>query len=128
MALTHLIAQVLGLFCLVLGASLFRKKIFAEVVDDIIANRALMYLVGVISLGLGLMVVLTHNIWNAGLLPLVVTLIGWAMVLRGIFAMFVSHDTVARWSRSFKVKELSWLFGIIFLVIGGYLTYAGFTS
>jgi hypothetical protein len=62
MAFTHFIAQVIGLFCLVLGASLFRKKIFAEVVDDIIANRALMYLVGVISLGLGLMVVLTHNI------------------------------------------------------------------
>jgi len=36
------------------GRSLFRKKIFAEVVDDIVANRALMYLVGVITVGLGL--------------------------------------------------------------------------
>jgi hypothetical protein len=57
MTLTHFLAQAIGLFCLVLGASLFRKKIFTEVVDDIVANRALLYLVGVISLGLGLMVV-----------------------------------------------------------------------
>jgi hypothetical protein len=126
MTLTHFLAQAIGLFCLVLGASLFRKKIFSEVVDDIVANRALLYLVGVISLGLGLMVVLTHNIWNAGLLPLIVTIIGWAMVLKGIFATYVSRDTIAHWSRSFKVKELSWLFGIIFLVIGAYLTYGGF--
>jgi hypothetical protein len=71
MTLTYFLAQVLGLFCLVLGASLFQKKVFAEVVDDIVSNRALMYMVGVISLGLGLMVVLSHNIWNQGLLPLV---------------------------------------------------------
>jgi hypothetical protein len=36
------------------------------------------------------------------------------MVLKGIFATYVSRDTIAHWSRSFKVKELSWLFGIIF--------------
>jgi hypothetical protein len=101
MPLAYFLAKIIGLFCLIL-ASLLRKKVFAEVVDDIIASRALLYLVGVISLLLGLLVVLTHNFWYGGFLPVVVTLI--------------------------KVKELSWLFAIIFLVMGAYLTYAGFTG
>ncbi len=125
--LTYLIAQFIGLLSLIIGASmLLQKKVFVEVADNLVSNRALIYLAGIISLILGLLVVLAHNIWNAGFLPLVVTLIGWLMILRGIYAMVVPLGTTARQTRALKVKELSWLLGIILLVIGAYLTYAGF--
>jgi hypothetical protein len=71
-------------------------------------------MVGVILLLSGLSVVLTHNIWNAGFLPLVITLIGWVLILRGILSMFVPGDGIARRIRWLKVEEFSWLYAILF--------------
>ena len=68
------------------------------------------------------------NIWNAGFLPLVITLIGCVLILRGIVSMFVPGDGIARMISWFKVEELSWLYAILVLVIGAYLTWAGFTG
>ena len=76
----------------------------------------------------GLSVVLTHNIWNAGFLPLVITLTGWVLILRGIMSMFVPGDSIARMISRLKVEEPSWLYAIFVLVIGAYLTWAGFTK
>ena len=85
-------------------------------------------MVGIVLLLLGLSVVLTHNIWNAGFLPLVITLIGWVLILRGILSMFVPGYGIARMISWLKVEEFSWLYAILVLVIGAYLTWAGFTG
>jgi len=42
--------------------------------------------------------------------------------------MFVPGDGIARMISWFKVEELSWLYAILVLVIGAYLTWAGFTK
>ena len=85
-------------------------------------------MVGVMLLLSGLSVVLTHNIWNAGFLPLVITLTGWVLILRGIMSMFVPGGSIARMISWLKVEEPSWLYAILVLVIGAYLTGAGFTK
>ena|SRR5665213_3347243 len=125
MPLTYFLAQIIGLFCLIIGLSLLQKRVFVEVVDSLLTSRGLMYIVGIISLILGLLVVLTHNIWNGGTLALVITLIGWAMILKGTFALFLSHDTLTSLVHSSKLKKHPWVFGIVLLLIGMYLTYAG---
>jgi hypothetical protein len=84
--------------------------------------------VGVRLLLSGLSVVLTHNIWNAGFLPLVITLIGWVPILRGIMSMFVPGDGIAQMISWLKVEGPSWLYAILVLVTGTSLTWAGFTK
>jgi hypothetical protein len=127
MPLTYFIAQLVGLLLLSIGASiLFQRKVFMKVLNDITENRTTLFMVGVVLLFSGLLVVLSHNIWNAGFLPLVVTVIGWALILRGLVSMFVPGHGVARMVRWLKVEEFSWAYGILVLVIGAYLTYAGF--
>jgi hypothetical protein len=129
MGSTYFLAQLIGLVLLSVGASmLFQKTVFMKVLNDITGNRSSLFMVGVILLLSGLSVVLTHNIWNAGFLPLVITLIGWVLILRGIVSMFVPGDGIARMISWFKVEELSWLYAILVLVIGAYLTWAGFTG
>jgi len=83
---------------------------------------------GIVLLLSGLSVVLTHNIWNAGFLPLVITRIGWVLIVRGILSMFVPGDGIVRMIRWFKVEEFSWRYALLVLVIGTYLTWAGFTG
>ncbi len=127
MSITFLIAQVTGIFCLVAGASmLIQKKVFIEVVNDMAKSPAILYTLGFISLLLGLLVVLAHNIWDQGFLPLVITLIGWAMILKGAAGLVIPHTTFEYWVRLLKIEKLSWLYALILLVIGVYLTFAGF--
>ena len=109
MPLTYLIAQLIGIFCLVVGAAiLVQKKDFVAIVDELVKSPALLYILGFISLLLGLLVVLTHDVWNAGFLPLIVTLLGWIMVLRGVSALFILHGTLMRWIRLARIEQLAW--------------------
>ena len=126
MVTTLFLAQVMGLFCLGLGVSLFSKKGFADVMDGMAGSRALLYVAGLFTFLCGLLVVLTHNVWGGGLLPVLVTLIGWVSLLKGLFLMCLCPSSLTSWIQMFKLKELYWLYAIVLIVLGAYLTYAGF--
>jgi hypothetical protein len=127
MASTYFLAQLIGLLLLSVGASmLLRKTLFLKALNDITGNSTSLFMAGIVLLVLGLSLVLTHNIWHAGFLPLVITLIGWILILRGIVSMFVPGDGIARMIRWFRVEEFSWLYAMLVLAIGAYLTWAGF--
>jgi uncharacterized membrane protein YfcA len=129
MPLTNFLAQVIGLLLLSMGISmLFQKKVFMTVLNDITENRTTLFMVGVVLFLCGLSIVLTHNIWNAGFLPLVISLIGWVLMLRGLASMFMPGHSITRIMQLVKVEEFSWAYGILVLVIGAYLTYAGFSG
>jgi hypothetical protein len=129
MPLTYFLAQLIGLLLLSMGASmLFQKKVFMNVLNDITENRATLFMVGVVLFLCGLSIVLTHNIWNAGFLSLVITLIGWVLILRGLACLFMPGHSITRIMQLLKVEEFCWAYGILVVVIGAYLTYAGFTG
>jgi hypothetical protein len=129
MTSTVFLARLIGLFLLSVDASvLFQKAMFMAVLNNLTENRTSLFMVGVVLLLCGLSVVLTHNVWNDGFLPLVVTLIGWVLILRGVISMFVPGDGVARMIRWARVDEFSRLYATLTLVIGAYLTWAGFTN
>src|SRR6266481_2787801 len=107
MGSTYFLAQFIGLLLLSVGASmLFQNTVFMNVLNDVTGDRTSLFMVGVILLLSGLSVVLTHNIWNAGFLPLVITLIGWFLILRGIISMFVPGDGTARMIR-YEILKVS---------------------
>jgi hypothetical protein len=100
MATTYFLARLIGLLLLPVGASmLLRKTLFMKALNDITGNSTSLFMAGIVLLLLGLSLVLTHNLWHAGFLPLVITLIGWILILRGIASMFVPGDGIARMIR-----------------------------
>ena len=126
MPLTYFLAELIGLYCIIMGAvMLFRKQVIAAVMDGYYRNEDAIFLPGLLATFLGLMLVLSHNFWSAGLLALVVTLVGWAALLKGLWLLFFPNSAV-RAIDIFKIKEFSWLYGIVIIVIGAYLAYAGF--
>jgi hypothetical protein len=127
--LTIFLARLIGLFLLLVGASMVAHK--PEMVATIAAlagNHGLLLVFGIIALLVGLAIVLGHNVWSGGVLPVVVTVFGWIMLLRGVLLLFLSPAATARLFEALRFAEWFYLYAAIPLILGAYLTYAGFTA
>jgi len=127
MELTYFLAQLIGLYLLIAGLlMLLRKKMFLEVINEFYDTPSSLLLAGWFAMLLGLLLVLNYNYWNTSILALVITLAGWAALLKGITLLFIPK-TMIRWTRAFNLEKFFYLYAIIVLLIGAYLTHAGFT-
>ena len=124
--LTIFLARLLGLFTiLVIAAVLFRGN---AMVEAAIGNQPAMLTYGIISLGLGLAMVLGHNVWSGGLLPVVVTLVGWLILIKGLVLLFLSPDILTQSYAQMHYRENFNVYLVPSFIIGIYLTYAGFAA
>ena len=75
--LTVFLGKLIVLYCLIAALVLMtHKQRTVETVKALIRNPPLLLIVEVIALIAGLAMVLGHNIWSGGALPVIVTLIG----------------------------------------------------
>ena len=65
------------------------KHATVEMVTAIAGNAPELFLCGVIATVAGLAIVLGHNVWSGGALPVVVTLSGWLALLKGVSLLFL---------------------------------------
>lgn len=122
---TLFIARLLGLYLLCAAFTMFAHKQAAVNIESaIVHSPALLYLGGIITLVAGLAVVLGHNVWRGGALPVVVTLCGWMMVLKGVMLM-LPNTTLEFW-QAWRYEQLYYLYASIALALGAYLTISGF--
>jgi hypothetical protein len=126
MDLTHFLARLLGIYCLVISIMMLsRRQAMLAIVTSCIQNRALLFLVEILALAAGLAIVLGHNIWSSGLLSMIVTLIGWLTLVRSIILLFLSPEAVGRFIKAIQYEQNYYLFTAIPSLIGLYLTVAG---
>jgi hypothetical protein len=76
----------------------------------------------------GLAIVLAHNVWSGGALPVVVTLVGWILLVKGLIFLLLSPETSATYFEAFRYGQLFYVYTSITLVIGIYLTFSSFRS
>jgi hypothetical protein len=127
--LTIFLSRLIGLFAVLVSlALLMAKKSGVEAVDALIHDRPLMLTIGIIAVIAGLAMVLSHNVWSGGALPVVVTLLGWIILIRGVLILFLSPDAMVSLVEMFRFEEFFYLYVAIPLFLGLYLTYAGFKS
>jgi hypothetical protein len=81
-----------------------------------------------ITLGIGLAIVLGHNVWSGGPLPVLVTLFGWSQLVRGLLLLLLPADAQIAFFQALRLEDYFYLYAGIPLVVGAYLTYAGLTS
>ena len=67
---------------------LINRKSFEAVANEILSSEVFVFLFGIIDLGLGLALVLTHNLW-VGDWRVIITVLGWLMVARGAVRMLI---------------------------------------
>ncbi|MGB8364343.1 MAG: hypothetical protein ACLQUZ_04115 [Rhizomicrobium sp.] len=124
--LTVFLARFIGLFAiLVVTALLVRGN---AIVEAVVANGPVTFAFAVISLATGLAIILGHNVWSGGMLPVVVTLVGWLIFARGLLLLFLRPEALTRLFERMQYGEHPFLYIAPALMIGLYLTWAGFTA
>lgn len=126
---TIFLARLIGLFAVLLSLSeLVHKQAMVETANALVRDRPLVLLLSMIGLLAGLAMVLAHNVWSGGALPVVVTLFGWILLIRGALLLFLPPEAVAGLLDFFRFEQLFYFYVGIMLVLGLYLTYAGFKA
>lgn len=124
---TTFLARLLGLFTLIVAASIgFHRTQTLLTVGTMVQSAPMMMVLGFIGLAAGLAMVLAHNVWKGGLLPIVVTLAGWVILLRGVVMLALPHRQIVELLEAVHYQQLFYLYVTAAIVIGAYLTIAGF--
>ena len=120
------IARVFGLCYLVLGVGLlFNRKAFQQVMGDFCKNAALVFFAGIFALVVGVVIILTHNVWVANW-TVMITIIGWLGFIKGIW-IIVFPNTVPKFMQAYQKNEnLLIVHSIGVFVFGAVLTFFGF--
>jgi hypothetical protein len=127
--LTVFLSKLFGLYYLFAAlAMILHKQRFVETVTALLRDASVMFLAGVLTLLGGLALVLAHNVWSRGALAVVVTLIGWITLVKGLLFLFLTPETEAEVFLTNLHYQLFYVYGAISLVLGAYLAYGAFTS
>jgi len=118
--LTIFLARSIGLFTVLLVAG--------TVIEATVEDEAVMISYAIISLAMGVAMVVGHNVWSGGALPVVVTLVGWLILAKGFTLLVLAPDEMAAMVQRMGYAEHYRLLLTPALVIGLYLTWAGFSS
>lgn len=120
------IAKIFGLCYLILGVGfMFNRKAFQQVMEDFSKNAALVFYGGMLALVIGIVIILTHNVWVADW-TVMITVIGWLAFIKGIW-IIVLPNTVSKFMQIYKNNDgLLGAHSVLVLILGAVLTFFGF--
>lgn len=122
--ISEVMARILGIIFVVLGLSMaFNKKFTAAAVQEMMQNKGLLWLGGLIALSMGAVIVALNNIWTWGL-PLVITIMGWMSLLKGLLILVFPNSTISLYKK-INNQTLFIFGGIAAAVFGLVLVYMG---
>lgn len=126
MEASMVLARIMGPTFVVAALHLFLyRKHVQKVMDELMSSEAGMFYGAYAALVMGLIVVTFHNMWE-GDYQILITLIGWIAVIKGVLLMLwprAAKNVIVYFQKSDGMIALG---GLISLVIGGYLSYAGY--
>ena len=124
--LTIYLARLIGLSAVLLvGALLVRGN---ALIIATVADGPVMLVYAIFSLAAGLAIILGHNVWSGGTLPVIVTLVGWLIFAKGLVLMLVTPETLTPLLERMQQHYHYPFYIVPALIIGLYLTYAGFAA
>ena len=128
-SLTIFLAKFFGLYCIVVALGMMmRKQSTVATIQAMLRDPPLLLFVEVVGLAAGLAMIVGHNIWSGGALPVVITLFGWVLAIRSAGLLALSPAALSKLLEAMRYEELFYLYMGATLVLGLYLTYAGFSA
>jgi len=123
---TTFLGRLIGLYCILVSLSMvIHKQATVDMVTALLHNGPLLFLLGVITVPAGLAMVLGHNVWSGGAEPVIVTLAGWATLIKGTLFLFLSPGAESSlFLGEFHYDEFFYLYAGISFLLGIYLIYA----
>jgi hypothetical protein len=116
----------MGSALVIVGITLFHKSYFSAVMTDLANSKGLLWVTGLITFVMGMVIVVLCNVWSADWRVLV-TLLGWLTVIEGaVITLFPS--SMMPFYRRFLSNHLLIYSGVYALVLGGLLLFLGLTK
>jgi len=124
MELSVFLAKAWGLYLLIISLAFLVNRKNYQAALQVLKNKAARILAGFILLVIGILSIISHNIWTADWRGLI-TLFGWITLIKGIHRLFWPKFVI-RQIKKLKIKK--WMNVALFLsfILGAYLTYIGF--
>ncbi len=126
METTLFLAKVMGLYLLVIGLHMpFRRKEITRLIEDFVENRPLVYITSIFALILGLLLVVSHNVWVAGW-PVIITLLSWMVLIKAVVYLMTPFDVLSRLVAWANRPAWFTLGGPLWVALGVFLAGKGF--
>jgi hypothetical protein len=127
--LTVYLGRLLGLFTLITSFWLLTEPATTlSTIPALLGDRPAMVIFAIIALAGGLAIILAHNIWSGGALPILVTLIGWIMLIRGVLFLFLPPEATLGILEAMQFGRFFYIYLAIPFLLGIFLTYLAFTA
>ena len=126
MTLSIFLAKVIGGYLVIVSLfMLFRQDMLRSLIKDILAQRALLFVIALITLILGLLLVTSHNIWIMAW-PVIITLFAWLTLVGGILRLIFPEQISKIGSLWLKNPAYLKAAAVIYLIIGLFMLYKAF--
>ena len=123
---TVLLSRGIGIFMVVLVSAIMLRGM--PVVTATVSDGPVMFAYAIISLAMGAAMIVGHNVWSGGPLPVTVTLLGWLIFLKGLVLLLAPAETLVRAIGQMRYGDHFYLYLAPSLAVGLYLTWSGFTT
>ena len=126
---TIYLAKLLGLYCIIVALAMSANKQQAlKTVNEWVRSPPLMMLTSVITIALGLALVIGHNVWRGGALPITVTVVGWLTLIKGLAFLTLSPAQMIKLYDGLQYERFFFVYMGVTLALGFYLSVAAFSA
>ena len=126
---TIFLGRLLGLYLVAISVGMLANRRRAlDTLDGMAHSGPWMLFSGMVGTGVGLAVVLGHQVWSGGALPIVVTLVGWAALLKGVVLLLVPAERVAHGYKGIGFERFFQFWMVVVLAIGLWTAAVAFTA
>jgi hypothetical protein len=120
-------SQLAGLYFIIIGVILaLRKRGIIDLMPQMAESQPFIFLAGMIRIIIGLATLIGNGPWGTSPLPVVVALIGWITLIRGIAMLLVTQDRQRKLIQFWRRDAVYYGAVTFVFVLGIYLARAGF--
>lgn len=125
MDISKFLSKVLGVYLIIISVAMFANiQQFSIYVQNLINDAPLMFVTGFFTLILGLLMVVSHNIWQWNW-RIVITIIAWMILLKGasiiFYPQFIDKATilfVQNMGFAYMTASFDFILGILLCYLG----------
>lgn len=126
---TIFLGKLLGAYIIIFAAAmLFNSQGMIAAVGGLFQDASLMLVLGVVVVAAGLAMVFGHNVWSGGALPVVVTVVGWLTLLKGLILLLLPSGGQQAYFVATHFAQFPYVYAAISFVLGAYLLVASLTA
>ena len=124
---TAFIAKMVGFYLLAFALYLTIEPTTAtNTLASLMQSPPMVLVSAILALAAGLAIVLNHNVWTAGALAVIVTLVGWLSIAKGLTLLLLPPAAQPAYWSALHFSQFFFAYDVAIFLIGAYLVWGGF--